>query len=226
MTTENTSLNKCKRYAMFYLHTKIKESDIPIILLHPFIESSIIVYNGVVADIINNTDARTNLLSRYELKINHASKIEDLFKLIRPQYRLQYFASVNGYLNKEDYAKMLSYSWKSSIIQIPDAYVKPYRILHFFKRANKNYLMSEHELTTYNNFPEKLILYRGIGQHNECQNTFSWTISKDRASWFANGFNEGGKIIEKEIDKKSIIAYFEYGEEYEVIVDYKMVENN
>lgn len=221
---KNSSLNKCKRYSMFYLYTKIKESEIPAFLLHPFIETPVMVHNGVVADIVSNKEVRDNLLSKYSSKIDKATKIEDLFQLVRPQYRIQYFASVNEYLNDKDYAEMLSYSWKSSVLPISDANVKNYRILNFFKKANKKYLMTEKEIEQYEKLPNRITIYRGSENINY-EDAFSWTLSKERAHWFATCYNKNGKIIEKEVDKKSIIAYFEYEGENEVIIDYKTLAN-
>ena len=41
-----------------------------------------------------------------------------------------------------------------------------------------------------------------------------------QAEWFAHRFDEDGDVIEKEVDRKYIYAYFNSRDEDEVIVDY------
>ena len=224
---KNTSMRKCKSLAMYYLHQKPRSNEIPTMVFHPFIERSVIAYNGKLMDIFKNPSTVDTIMAHYELRISYAKNVNEIFELIRPEYRLLYFASIYMYLNEYDFSKMLSYSWKSSMFPTPDSYVKAFRLLRYFRKAHKSNLMTKNELRKFEELPEKVKIYRGISYYNNSKIALSWTLSKDRAERFANRFNEAGKVVEKEVDKNTILAYFEYDEEgkkNEVIIDYRIIK--
>lgn len=77
--------------------------------------------------------------------------------------------------------------------------------------------MGGQELATFESLDNELIIYRGcVKGLNE--NGLSWTLSKDQAEWFAKRFDKDGIVIERRINKKNIVAYFNSRGEEEVVV--------
>ena len=71
--------------------------------------------------------------------------------------------------------------------------------------------MSEEEFTIYENLPEILTVYRGVGVGG-VRDGLSWTRDINMAIWFANRFNgkngKTGYVLSAEIHKEDILAYF------------------
>lgn len=76
---------------------------------------------------------------------------------------------------------------------------------------------------------DKVTVYRGIGEYN---NNFEkgncWTLSKEKAEWFANRGSKG-KVLQMVVDKEAILYYYNNRNENEVYIlddyikDYKVV---
>ena len=58
-------------------------------------------------------------------------------------------------------------------------------------------------------------VYRGIGTESR-ENGISWTLDKEKATWFARRFSEG-YVIQGTVEKKDILAFFNDRKEKEVI---------
>jgi hypothetical protein len=87
--------------------------------------------------------------------------------------------------------------------------------------------MSDGELNVFNNLPENLTIYRGVGVGRKKMG-LSWTENCDKADWFAKRFNQNGKqgyLLKAEINKKGILAYFNSRNEDELIVNTMCLKN-
>lgn len=216
-----TNLEKCKEVALDYLHSKIYPTKLPFFVTHPFFKSTIFPYKDSFIDINENEEAKNEIMAKYELQIGETKDIDSIFFMMCNQYRMQYFSHIKQWLSEKDFGSLLAYSWvndenanNNSVVDIED-------ILYYFKKAQKIYLMNEEELEKYKKLPQKITVYRGVTDHNrDNDKALSWTLSKKKAEWFAHRFDEEGDVIEKEIDKKDIYAYFNSRNEDEVIVDY------
>ena len=216
-----TNLEKCKEVALDYLHSKIYPTKLPFFVTHPFFKSTIFPYKDSFIDINENEEAKNEIMAKYELQIGETKDIDSIFFMMCNQYRVQYFSHIKQWLSEKDFGSLLAYSWvndenanNNSVVDIED-------ILYYFKKAQKIYLMNEEELEKYKKLPQKITVYRGVTDHNrDNDKALSWTLSKKKAEWFAHRFDEEGDVIEKEIDKKDIYAYFNSRNEDEVIVDY------
>ncbi len=97
-------------------------------------------------------------------------------------------------------------------------------IVRWFKSADKHILMTEEEYKIYENLPDNVMVFRGVGKKSNPYG-ISWTFDRDVAQWFSERFKVTDKKGEKEyiekatIDKKYILAYFNGRDEQEVIVD-------
>lgn len=163
----------------------------------------------------------------YEEKIlNGCNCISDIFYMMRAPYRMTYFKYVKEYLDKKDFAEMLNFSWlndenANNNINIPNK-----ELLSYFKKANKEYLMNEDDFKVFESLPNVVTIYRGVTDKNkDNEKALSWTLSKDRADWFAHRFDEAGEVWKTEISKDSIFAYFDEMDEKEVIIDYNAIDD-
>lgn len=66
------------------------------------------------------------------------------------------------------------------------------KLFKYFKKR-KELLMTEEELEFFNNLPEEINIYRGA----ESIKGISWTLSKEKAEWFAKRFEINGTVFEK-----------------------------
>lgn len=221
MENNKTNMEYCKSVALDFLHTEIEQTTIPTIVLHPFFDSSVVLFDSTLFDITKNTNAKNKIIIQYELKINKAENVKEIFHMLRAPYRMQYFSFICDYLNEKDFAEMLSYSWTNDEYANNNKCVKISRILLLFKKANKQYMMNENDFETFQKLPDRVKIYRGVTDYNKDNiKVLSWSLSKKTAEWFSQRFNLPGKVLEKEVDKKYIYAYFNVKNEQELIVDY------
>jgi len=101
----------------------------------------------------------------------------------------------------------------------------PYPILKSLfsaNRENREFLMNEDERMYLKSLSEIVKIYRGCSSKEKESNRLgiSWTLSKKVAEFYVSYHRNGvkdGIIIEKEINKNEIIAYFNEREEQEII---------
>jgi len=81
-------------------------------------------------------------------------------------------------------------------------------------KDNKIIIMDDEDKKIYDNLPDEVTIYRG----SVYEDGISWTLSKEKAEWFRDRFDEkDSKVFEKTIQKKDIIAYFNGRDEQEII---------
>jgi hypothetical protein len=90
-----------------------------------------------------------------------------------------------------------------------------------FEYVDRPYLMNPVERGVLRKLPNRVTIYRGFnGDRPEptIQNGLSWTLSMDKAKWFAKRY--GAKkptVLEIRVDKDDIIAYFNGRNEQEIV---------
>jgi hypothetical protein len=166
---------------------------------------------------ISTTIANQQLEQKYN-QIRKALDTKNFNQFIflheRP-YRLLAFVDIKRNLNNKNYWKLLSNIWTDTENSYQD--LETWRKLFQSKRNHKENLMDEQELETLESLDNELVVYRGCVK-NLNENGLSWTLDKNQAKWFANRFEKDGVVLEKQISKKSIVAYFNGRNEEEVIV--------
>ncbi len=94
------------------------------------------------------------------------------------------------------------------------------------KEENRDSLMSKKEIKILNNLPDKVKIYRGVTTDEIESNDFglSWSLNRKVAEFFAFKYRRNydtssslKTVIELEVDKNEIIAYFHDREEAEII---------
>lgn len=89
----------------------------------------------------------------------------------------------------------------------------PCRMLEKIKAVWDDY--SDAFRDTLDSLPEEMTIYRGVKEKND--RGMSWTLSRDKASWFANRYRSSGYIKKRRIRKDDVIAYFKDRGEEEII---------
>ena len=74
-------------------------------------------------------------------------------------------------------------------------------------------MMTADERKYYDKLPNKIKIYRG----GFCDKGFAWTLSKEKAEWFANRWNASYEVFEKRINKDEAMSYFNRRGEDEIL---------
>ena len=133
-------------------------------------------------------------------------------------YRLDAFMSVCSQLQGKEYWKHLAWVWIGT--EFPTVNKDVWLQLFTRKMANRRKMMSGKERRTLYNLPDEDIdIYRGYGD-DEHADGISWTLSYEKADWFAKRWNsENALIAEGVCKKKDIIAFLDKRGEQEIIID-------
>ena len=227
---EFTDLERIKQRAKMLLNTNIIETQMsPMFVSHPFTKSGIVfVPEGndmVELNIAESPVAFVKWKDIMSKQIDNSTSVYNILYILNDAYLLLFFDTIEDLLSPEDYSKLLVHCWKNSEYSNCDANVRKNKLLNYFKKADKKYLLSEEEQTTINSLSDKVIIYRGVTPYNKKNiRALSWTLDYNTAEWFANRFGQNGTVYSATIDKNKIYAYFN-DKEQEVIVDPAFLEN-
>ena len=128
-------------------------------------------------------------------------------------YRVEAFLDIMDQLSDEYYWSILGDVWVDSenIWQYRDIW---YHLLTS-ERHGKAAFMSVTDIVLLEKLDEELTIYRGCVDANE--NGFSYTLSKDKAKWFAERLGKQGKVLVKNVKKSDCFAYVSQRWEAEII---------
>ena len=219
-----TDLKELQRVANVLLHCEPKVNEqFNFIVHHPFFQSC-------VYPIQENGGARfLDITKRDELEVARGFVKEliaktqsafDFLLLISKPYLPAFFKFANKAMSEEDFAKFLSEMWITVEFPNTDKNISPLNFVNLFKRANKDYLMSEKDKQVYDDMPDTITIYRGVRDGARVK-ALSWTTDIDTAIWFAQRWSDEGTVYSAEISKSDVLAYFGGRGEYEVVVDFR-----
>lgn len=195
----------------------------PIRVLHPFIEEGV-SFNIKTGEVVNLLEDKEALKKEKELRLKrmrNMSPMQIAFCVSKP-YRMLYLSLAFPYLIKKERSEIMHEVWISVENINNNVNVSQMETLKMLRKCNQKYLMGQENYEVYENIPDTFVVYRGL-QENAQEDGLSWTLSKDVAEWFANRFDNEGKIIEKVIHKSEVIAYFNDRDEEEIVLDIKKV---
>ncbi len=208
-------INKIREVAKTFLYLDIQIDDkFLFVIHHPFFNSPMYYCNNQILNITDTKDLQT--AQHYISDLIDKADIHRLFILIQTKYHLLFFKYINQYLDEKEFAEFLAYVWVNSENPNQDVNVSLTEIKEWFKKANKLYLMNKEDYEYYNSLPDTLTIYRGVA-NNRNPKGISYTDKKETAEWFMNRFGNDGYLIEKEVDKKNIAAYFNTRNEDELV---------
>lgn len=221
-----TDLEKVKSIANSFIYLDIIQDEImPFIARHPYIESPFYFDGKEIKNILEDRTCYDLFVADTKRKIKKVREYSQFAKMITKPYRSAFLSFTKKYIDTCDLAQYLKILWLSTETVNVDINISKSEYVSLFKRADRNYLMTEKEINILDRLPERITIYRGINNKtNHPVNGMSWTPERDTAVWFANRFsNSGGSVCQAEIDKENILAYFDF--EKETVVDYRRLEN-
>jgi hypothetical protein len=221
---KKTDLNYCKTVARQLLYLDPIETDVDIIVCHPYINSRIMYLpkdkTYTPLDIFKD-DNLDKIRDKFSEIINDSKSLAELFMFINKPWKAFYFKMINRDLSEKDFNDYLSYVWIESENPNQDPNVSIPLWISFFNRANKELLMSEEDKKVYDSLPkdDKILIYRGVGKGREPYG-LSWTQNVNTAKWFARRWNNPDAYMFKAYCyKKDVLAYFNDREEDELVVN-------
>lgn len=222
-----TNLDKVKEVAIMFLYLEPTYKEIPIFVAHPFFDSSFFMDYEThdMYNIFEDTYIFDKNRMFMEKLIKKETSLYSIFIMIRKPYQLTFFKYVKEYLSEKDFAKLLISSWILTEFNSNDKNVTKNEFISWFKKANKYYMMDESEIKVFNDLPENITIYRGVGDR-KYKNGISWTLDKEKAIWFSKRFDFHDKhVYQGTVSKNDILAYIDQCNEQEIIVYPKTIKN-
>jgi len=149
------------------------------------------------------------------LKSNDWERVMGLHE--RP-YRLWAFSQFSKFMEPEKYWTILKSIWIDT--EFPMVEKDLWLSMFTAQVKQKRKLMNGSERRTLQSLPDIVSIYRGYNGSRQGTLGLSWTLSKDKAVWFANRFGEDDPFIAIATCKREvIIAYFHARGEQEIVID-------
>ena len=214
---ESVRLSQVKEIAVCFLRQPIIKTEIPFVVVHPFYASPFFNNPGTnkVVNILEFAEGKKQAEQMFQSLIMGQDTIESVVSIVRRPYQLTFLRYIKPFLTQEEFSKLLGSIYVYSENPNDDPNVPLKMLRSWFSSAIKTDLMTEEEYMVYSDLPERFTIYRGVGV-GRVRDGLSWTRDLSEATWFANRFNnkkEHGYILEAEIDKKDVFAYFKQEKE-------------
>lgn len=210
-----TYLNMVKDKAIQLIYIEPQKIEGFNVCQHPYISASVInsIDTNKPFNIFQDIEAYHRWQEQFKEEIAHRKNVYSVFSLIKPAYRMTFFKHINQYLSDQDFSKMLAVCWSAhGGGEIPASELEMW-----FKKADKNFLMSKKEQKIFSELPEQVTVYRGVSP--QYKYGLSWTLDKKVAFWYVDR-NEGKEacVYECTVNRKDILCYFDTRNEAEVII--------
>jgi len=222
-----TDIEEIRKIAIAFLHLPPEPLGLGFVA-HPFFNSQHIVKENSsnekfeMVDILEHPEALEPRIS-YIQKQLEAAELPDIYCLMRDCYYMTFLKFTRQYMSRQDFSEYLGFSWVAAENPNQDTNVTKASLLSWFRNSDKSYLMEKEDYDHYMSLPEKVKIYRGVREY-KCEKGLSWTQSKKKAEWFSQRYGAKGYVLEGEIAKEHIFAYFDGRKEQEIVCNYKMVE--
>ena len=194
---------------------------IPFYVDHPIFESTNLGDSEGIFNIFEEEERFSKYLEDLCATADIEEDVSFLVFRVRKVYRLFFinYLYSNNCLSKDEAAKLIIEFWQTLENIGNDVNVNKQTILSFLRYYAKHTSEEKRNLCS---FRDSVKIYRGCTKAGK--KSFSWTLSEDKAEWFAKRFNlKGAVVCSAFINKKDIIHYFPGGEQ-EVVVDYTKLQ--
>lgn len=228
---KETNLDEIKAIAKSLLYVDIVESKIDTFLIHPFLNSRYMIFHSHdehLTDILASPENLQKARDFFSKRIDEADDVWRILIYMHTPYRPLLFRLCYNYLSEKDYNHMLEEVWTGTENPNQDPNVSLKQWIKFFKKANKNLLMTKEELDFYNSLSdtEPIEIYRGVG-HNRKPYGLSWTVKKETAEWFAKRWgNKYAYMFKTYCTKEDVLAYFNGRNENELVINVNNLDKN
>lgn len=223
-------INIIKENSKILLHLKpIANKEMPFIIHHPFISQNPAPFrehNGSLkfVDIFKDKKEFNELIEQLESNIDMADSFEDILMMVNKPYKLLFFKVNNNYISKESYNNCLKEIWCQTEFPNADVNVSTDESLSMFKNCDKKLIMTKAEMLKLKSLPDEVTIYRGTHKKNNFK-ALSWTDDYQSALWFAKRFDDNGYVLQANIKKEDIVAFFNNRNEKEMIIDFNKIYN-
>lgn len=168
--------------------------------------------------------------------IDKSKSLSDIVMLLNKPWYMTFIKYTEAYMSPSDLGRILADCWIMQEYPNRDSNANIKEIISWFKEADKKTLMDKEELVKYINIVSggkgfNLTIYRGVSYSGR-PDGLSWTLSKDKACWFASRFKgKNAKVYKMTIDlynkneSDAILAYFSGRNEDEVVIDTTVLHN-
>lgn len=158
----NTQLDKVKEIAIAFLYLDITPCGYGLVQ-HPYFESEIVNSDNGSINILEDPKGREYIFQKYIQKINNIQSYIEFSCLIRKSYLLTFLKYTKDYISIDDMSKFLSDAYQQSENPNNDPNMPKSTLISLFKKSNKELIMDQEEFSIYQNLPQNLVIYRGVG---------------------------------------------------------------
>lgn len=152
-----------------------------------------------------------------------ANDFESFISLHERPYRLQAFLQVHFGMTDQEYWEHLSYLWMDTENLWQEHILWRAAIGNPKRRGRRHHFMMGQERNALTAMRSPLRVYRGTSAPDQMGCGLSWTLDKDRATWFAARFanlreTEEPIVLTGTVMKSKVVAYFLGRGEDEIVV--------
>lgn len=181
----------------------------------------VIIVDGQITQITEEN--KKEHISRIISYMKQADSIGRIFVHIQKPYYLYVLFYIQDYLSAKEYAEVLKSCWNR--IEFPHQENILVLIDLFKKVKNIKLLMDKDEQVIYSELPDEITIYRGLQGKKAKVRALSWTLSLEKAKWFANRWSNKSDVYSAKINKKDIFMYENGRNEFEVVVNPTKLKN-
>lgn len=211
-------MEQIKRIACNLVDEDIMETEYsPVIISHPFFNSGIVFTKAGFANIVDDEQAFETVREELKERIDKANTIFDILLMLNTPYLLVFVYLIFEYLSDEDKGLCLRYAWLNSEAPSKDVNLTTDEIRSMFKACKPEYLMEDEDYAFYKQLPRNFKVFRGTKVEDD-YDALSWTLDYETAKWFANRFETEGFVIERKVNRKDVLAFFNDKDEVEIII--------
>lgn len=173
--------------------------------------------NAEVVD-ITTEDGLKKARASVKSEIERIDTCSHFIIIMSKPYLPVFFKRIGRYLNLLDYSEFLGAMW--SYVEFPNAdpNVTQKEYVSMFLKADKQRLMTPEEYAIWKSLPDEITVYRGVSGEGAVKK-LSWTLSRKKAEWFANRWNQKGRVYQAKIKKEDVLAYFGERGEAEIVLN-------
>ena len=200
---EHTDLSRVKAAAKMMVELPMHSMCGGLIVQHPYFTTTVAAVKeaGKVTMVdLNTKEGLKKAKASIRSDIDKIDVYTSFLVLISPPYLPAFFNLTKEFVSIQDYSYFLASMW--TYIEFPnvDVNISKEQFVSLFKKADKKYLMDKNEYDIYKNFPEEIMVYRGIRGRGKVQG-LSWTLSKVNTAARLNTWGCGQKVGPRK-DKK------------------------
>jgi len=169
---------------------------------------------------ITKDNYEDTILKLVDQVIEHAKEMPNslstLFICMSAPYRIQFLHIIRNLISKEELSDQFEWIWVQT--EYPHQYPIT-MLLDLFKMSDPNILMNAEEQAKFDELPDEITIYRGLQVNKAKVRGLSWTLSLEKAKWFANRWKKASPVYKAVIDKKDVFAVFTGRSEEEIVVN-------